>query len=114
MDKGKLLTGRLEHRDVEIPGVGTIRVRGLSRAEVLAVQDAAGPDASKQDIEAHTMAAAMIDPPMTVDEIRQWQASSPAGEMEEATRAVSELCRVGRDDAKAAYKSVRRGRGART
>lgn len=106
--KEALLKKRLPTKTVTVAGVGDVVVRGLSRAEVLAVQVAAGDDPTARDVEAHTLAVALVDPQLTVDEIREWQAASPAGEMEELTRVVSALCKVSADAPKEAYKSVRR------
>lgn len=84
--KDKLLTRRLDEDDVKIPGVGTVRVRGLSRAEVLKIQRL-----GKKDAEAHTMALGLVDPQMTFEEVQQWAAASPAGEMEPVSRRIAEL-----------------------
>lgn len=106
MDKEKLLAPRLEEDDVEIPGVGTVRIRALSRFEVLVTQrgqkrgDALAMDRS-------LLLHGMVDPVLTEDEITRWQKASPAGEIEPITRRIAELSGIGPGSDKEAYKSVR-------
>ncbi|HEV8568984.1 MAG TPA: hypothetical protein VGQ92_18200 [Actinoplanes sp.] len=102
MDKETLLKPRLPEDDVEIPGVGTVRVRGLSRGEVLRGQGLKGVD-----LEAYMLAAGMVDPPMTRDEVKQWQAASPAGELEPVTDVISRLSGLDEGAAKSDVPEVR-------
>lgn len=96
-DKDKLFTRRLDEDDVEIPGVGTARVRALSHHEVLAMRKAADMDMAKFDgprallIERKMIALAMIDPVLTEDEVAAWQENSPAGELADVSDRISEL-----------------------
>jgi hypothetical protein len=87
--KDALLAARLPEDDVEIPGVGTVRVRALSRAEALKVQRL-----GKAEKDAHTIALGMVDPPMSVTDVQRWAESSPAGEMEAVGRRIAELSGV--------------------
>lgn len=109
MDKDKLIGPRhntatgLPEDDVEIEGVGTVRVRGLSRAETFKVQQIKGTEAAEQRI----LAWGLIDPELTENEVRQWQANSPAGEMEPVADKIRELSGLNRGADKEAYKSVR-------
>ena len=107
VSKENLFKDRLEESDVEVPGVGTIRVRALSRSEVLAVQHLGrtgkvGPAA----IERKMLAYALVDPELTEAEVGEWQQASAAGEIEAVTDEVVALS--GMEDmakaAKAAYK----------
>lgn len=85
--KARLLKPRVPEGTVDIPGLGTIRVRGLSRGEVFMTQQAKGAEAMERKV----LALGMLDPVMTEDEVRQWQRSSPAGEMEPVTDKIREL-----------------------
>jgi hypothetical protein len=89
VDKAALLAPRLPEDDIEIPGVGTIRVRALSRAEAMKVQRLPA-----KDRDAHQIALGMMDPPMSVDDVKQWAAASPAAEMEAVSRRIAELSGV--------------------
>jgi len=111
VDKELLLKPRLAEDDVEIPGVGTVRVRALSRAEVLLVRKATdnadsidGPRALV--LERKMLATAMVDPVLTEAEVGQWQEASGAGELEPVTYRIQELSGMLEGSAKAAYKSV--------
>ncbi|XTZ16416.1 hypothetical protein ACQSSU_03160 [Micromonospora echinospora] len=89
VDKAALLARRLPEDDVEIEGVGTVRVRALSRAEAMKVQRLAA-----KERDAHQIALGMMDPPMSVDDVKAWAAASPAGEMERVSRRIAELSGV--------------------
>lgn len=86
VDKAALLAPRLPEDDVEIPGVGTVRVRALSRAEAMKVQRL-----PSKERDAQTIALGMMDPPMSVDDVKAWAAASPAAEMEAVARRIAEL-----------------------
>lgn len=108
MDKDTFLKPRLPEREVEIPGVGTVRVRGLSRAEILSARALSGEDATERFI----LLVALVDPQLTADEVVQWHGSATTAEMSLVLSAIKDLSglEVGAD--KAAYKSVRGGRGS--
>ena len=111
MDKESLLAPRLPEDDVEIPGVGTFRVRALSRFEVLAAQkeQSKGPGF----MERRMLAFGIIGPfTLTEDEVAAWQKASPAGEMEPLAERIAELSGMKSGAHKEAYKSVRGEPGA--
>lgn len=101
MDKEALFRPRLAEDDVEVPGVGTVRVRALSRLEAMHVQDANSPEASERRI----LAAGMVDPPLTEAEARRWQEAAPAGELEPVTDRIAELSGMKPGADKDAYKT---------
>lgn len=110
MDKTKLLNqGTLAEEDVEIPDVGTIRVRALSRYEIMLAGKTTGDDAMA--MEQAMLAMAMVDPKMTKAEIAQWQKVSPIGQMQAVVHKVNELSGVNKESQKEAYKSLRDGPG---
>lgn len=86
MDKSKLLAKRAPgYRDVELE-VGTVRVRGLTRAEVKACRD---KDDDLQ--ENRIIAAAMVDPELTPAEVAEWLDNAPAGEAVAVMEAIKGL-----------------------
>lgn len=124
VDKAKLLAPRaatasgMPEADVEVPGMGTVRVRGLSRAEqLLTVKqgdiDAAGnPDITRvAAIERRMIARAMVDPELTEEEAGQWQTRATNGELEPVTEKISELSGMLPGQAKELTKSVPHGTG---
>jgi hypothetical protein len=105
--KARLLKPRVPEGTVELDGLGTIRVRGLSRGEVFMTQQAKGVEA----MECKILALGMVDPQMTEDEVRQWQANSPAGEMEPVADKIRELSGLNRGAEKEAVQTFRDGSG---
>lgn len=115
--KRQLLTNRVEAQrvPVEIEDLGTVYVRGLSRGEVFAVNkvckkvlDSRGEEQPEtEDLEAHIIARGMVEPTMTVAEVRRWQKGAPAGELDHVADTIRDLSGLGQGARKAAYKSVR-------
>lgn len=85
--KARMLKPRIEEADIDVEGVGTLRVRGLTRGEVFQVQQCKTSDASERKI----LTLAMVDPPLTEGEARAWQENSPAGEIEPVVDRIREL-----------------------
>jgi hypothetical protein len=88
VNKEALFAPRLPEQDVEIPGVGTIRVRALTREEALTVR---GREMPVDEMERRLLEAALIAPALTKGEVRLWQQACPAGELEPVTNAILEL-----------------------
>ncbi|TDB71804.1 hypothetical protein E1211_15225 [Micromonospora sp. 15K316] len=104
IDKAALLRPRCPEQDVDLPGVGTVRVRGLTRAEVLDIGRRANDG---ENTEASALALAMVDPKLTEDEVRQWTEVATFGELEALNHVINKLSGIaGRAD-KEAYKSLR-------
>lgn len=59
--------------DVDLPGGLRVRVRGLTRFELLV--NAKGTDAS-QVIEARNLATCLLEPRMSVEQVERWQRST--------------------------------------
>ncbi len=99
--KARLLKPRLPEADVDVPGVGVVRVRGLNRAEAMRVQSANGTEATERRI----VAFGMVDPPMTEAEVGQWQRAAPAGDLEAVSNKIAELSGMLAESAKEAMKT---------
>lgn len=102
IDKETLLKPRLLEEVFELLSGGEIRVRGLSRAEVLALRT--GPDA---EFEARLLALGVVDPQLTAEEAKAWQDASPAQEIAEVYMKISDLSGMGVNSPKEAYKAFR-------
>lgn len=100
MDRAEFLTPRLPESEVKLD-IGTIRVRGLSRAEALALKGM-----EPEEIEVRALAMGMMDPELTVDDVRVWQSVALADEVKAVLDAIYELSGLREGSAKAAYKSV--------
>lgn len=103
IDKAALLAFRLGDGEHEIPDVGTVRIRGLSRAEVLAAQKLGDVLASDRFM----VSRALLEPTLTEDEVGAWQDSSGAGEIEALTVAIAALSGLGAGAAKSGVSGVR-------
>lgn len=94
IDRDALLARRLEtstgfpEADVEVPGIGTVRVRGLSRFEVLHIQQTKGGPAA---VEVVTVHLGLVEPKLSEDEVKKWQRVSVASELEPITEAIGRL-----------------------
>jgi hypothetical protein len=103
MDKAELLKRRLPEDDVPIEGVGTVRVRGLSRAEAVHVQLAGDP----LERDRRVLAQGLVDPDFMLPfpvlhsigdkpcgkcaPVGQWQECAPAGELEPVSERITQL-----------------------
>lgn len=106
IDKAALLKARFGEEAVEIPGVGEVRVRALTRGEALQVK---GKEQDIAAIEQWVLSRAMVEPEMSEADVKAWQDASPAGELQVVFDAVLRLSGMEQTAAKAAYKSVRGG-----
>jgi hypothetical protein len=101
VDKALLLAPRLAQDEVQVPGVGAVKVRGLTRAEVAKIGNRDGLEAERMAI-----SLAMVDPVLTEDEVGQWQESAPAMEIQPVLVRINELSGLTKQAQKEAYKSV--------
>lgn len=104
IDKAALFEPRLPEEDVTIEGVGCVRIRSLSRAEVLAIK---GVEMPYSEMECKLLAASLVDPVLTAEEVAKWQAASTAAELEPVTKAIMRLSGLEEDTAKQAVKRFR-------
>lgn len=104
VDKAALFTRRLTEEDIELPGVGTIRVRALSRAEALQVTDKKMP---VELMEQKLLSMAMVDPVMSEQDVRAWQEAAGAGELEPVTEVIQRLSGLRKEAAKSGVQGVR-------
>ena len=107
--KARLLKPRITEADVPIEGVGTVRVRGLSRGEVFALRKAKEAGRLKDDAawDRRLVSLAMVNPAMTDEEVGEWQDSSPAGELEDVTKKIQELSGMAEGADKSSVEDVR-------
>ncbi|GIH07500.1 hypothetical protein Rhe02_55670 [Rhizocola hellebori] len=85
---------------VPIPGLGEVRVRGLSRFEAMHVQGL--PNAIAREIE--TVSLAMVEPAMTTAQVKEWMKTGGAGEFEPVSQKIQKLSGMDKGAAKQAYR----------
>lgn len=94
MNKDLLFKPRLTEAELDIPGVGTVRVRTMTREELHSLKD-------KKDTgrgERRVLAACMVDPQITEEEALRWQRAAPAGEVSAVVEKIMELSGLLEDD----------------
>lgn len=102
MDKEALFKARLPEEIVEIPNVGTVLVRGLSRADIHKMRKA---DTSEPgSFERLLLAKAMVDPELTEDEVDRWQEAATSGEVDDVVAVITRLSALDKESAKEKYK----------
>ena len=103
MDKDLLFKPRLTEADVELPGVGTLRVRALNRAEAMRVEGTKGTEARERVI----LSLGMVDPELTEAEVGRWQQAAPAGELQPVALRIAQLSGLLEDAPKEAVETFR-------
>lgn len=91
LDREVLLKVRLAEEVVEIPGLGEVLVRALSRSELHTVR-AIRDDA---DRDAYVLARAIVAPALTDDDARALGLASPGNELDPVFEAVNRLSDAG-------------------
>lgn len=98
-----LLAVQLPEDTVELPGTGkAVKVRSLSRADVVAMRDLSG-----LDLDRFVLAHGVADPALTDEQAGQWLASVNYAVIEAVAQRIVQLSRLAPDSEAAAYKSVR-------
>jgi len=100
MDKDLLFKPRLPEDSVVLPGVGTIRVRGLNRVEALTVEKITDIAARERRI----VSLGMVDPQMSEADVLTWAQAAPADELEQVALKIADLSGILPDSAKAMMK----------
>lgn len=90
IDKNKLIADRVINRTavIEIEGVGKIKIRALSRMELIRSFDIPTADGEQ---ERFVISSAMVEPAMSPDDVKAWQEASPGYEMNYVASKINEL-----------------------
>lgn len=86
-----LFAVQLEEEDYEIPGRGRVRIRALSRTEVL---DVRGKSLPFDEVERRLVSLAMVAPRVSHADVKRWQDGSGAGEIEKLTRRIMQMSKL--------------------
>jgi hypothetical protein len=73
--------------DAALPSGATVRVRGLNRIEAATV----GQQSDLAEQEMRTVALGLVDPSMTLAEVRKWYRTAPAPDIEAVAKAIHDL-----------------------
>lgn len=102
MEKSRLLTPRLPTAEVKLEE-GTIVVRGLSRAEAVALAGITDPE----EIEIKLLTNCLVDPQLSIEEVDAWRKAAPSSEIDPVTNVILELSGLLEGSQKAAMLSFR-------
>lgn len=103
----QLTERELPEDDVEVPGLGWVRVRGLSRAEFLTLREGIDPDKGNPTLtaERRMVVIGMLIPKVTEAQVGKWMKKSNAVELDNVSNRISELSGIDLDAAKEAYRN---------
>lgn len=101
-----LLAARVPEDVAEIKGVGLVKVRGLTRAELHLLTKKDGGNPSPETSDLFYFMRGMVEPKVTETQARAIFETMGFGAIQPVIAKISELSGVSRDDQKAAYKSV--------
>lgn len=103
MDKQALLAEDLPEDVITLPRGGTVTVRALSRREVADIS-AKAPELV--DSEAWMVHLGVVEPRLTIEEVKTWQANSRHGETDYVSTRIAELSGLNPRANKEYYKSL--------
>jgi hypothetical protein len=103
LTREQILNRKLGRETVELPGGGSVLVRGLTRKEAIAVQE----QKTTEDRDNVMISCGMVQPTMSVDDVQAWADTDAAGTMNVVSEAIARLSGMLEDSGKEAYKSPR-------
>lgn len=95
--KEALTTPHIKTDEVEIEGIGSVLVRGLSRWEMI---ETGKLDDNRQKQDNLAISYGLLEPTMDEHEIMAWRKAGAVMELERVARKINELSGVGKDAAK--------------
>jgi hypothetical protein len=104
LSKEDLLKARFGVEEIEIPNVGVVKVRSLSRAQAMSLND---KEMTVAESEQKLLNWAMVEPSLTIAEVKVWQENSPAGELEPIADAILRLSGMEKNAPKQAMRDFR-------
>lgn len=110
MDKSLLLKPRLPESEVDVPDVGIVRVRGLSRLEAIEAtkrQESGGTEALYR----YLLQTGMVDPALTADDVEAWMAAATTDQIDPVAVEIGVLSGVMPESAKEAVRTFRADAG---
>lgn len=96
-NKNAMMVLHVPTAEVELEGIGSVLVRGLTRFESIEIMKLEG-DRQVQDTQA--LVYGLLEPEMSRDEIIAWRKSGALMEIEAVARKINELSGIGKDAAK--------------
>lgn len=104
LSREEILAKRLKERVVEIPGVGQVKVRALTRDQVVKIRSDGEMDIA--EMEQKLITAGLVEPQLSAEDVKAWYEGSPAGELSPVSEAITELSGLSVTAAKSDVPSV--------
>jgi len=89
---------------VQIDGVGAFKIRPLTRAQALEVQELR--EVSLLDAENLLISYGLVDPALTQEEVQRWAENAPAGDLAAVSMGIGRISGMMPDSGKGATKST--------
>lgn len=109
LTREQILARKKGERTVELPDGSEVRIRALTRDEVLQADKMAEEDdhAGRDD---YIIATALVEPALTIEDVKAWGATAPAGDLVTITEAIAEESGLKQGAPKSGVPAARRKR----
>lgn len=104
LTRDEILARKTGRGTVELPGGGTVEIRGLSHAEVIEGQTITDLNERNCFMVAH----ALVDPAMTIEDVIEWSREGAAGDITTVCEHVQVLSRLTEGAGKSRVSRARR------
>lgn len=104
LSRADILARKIGKGVATLPDGSTVGIRGLTRDEVLTVQEQSDSIARRDTL---IVAAGMTDPKLSVDDVAAWAAAANAGDITAVSDAIAELSGLGQGAGKSGVPAPR-------
>lgn len=104
LSKEDLLKVTFGVEEFDVPGIGPVKVRALTRSEALQVK---GKELPVAEVEQKLLAWAMVEPALSEEDVKAWQDVVPAGLLEPLVDKIAVMSGMKKEAPKAAYADFR-------
>lgn len=102
LTRDQILARKTGRGTVTLPDGSTVAIRALTREEVVRAQDKPAHERSL-----YYIAAGMVEPALSLEEVKAWAESAPAGDLVAVEEGIAELSGLTEGAGKRAYKRPR-------
>jgi hypothetical protein len=88
LTRDEILARRTGRGSATLPDGGTVAIRALTRDQIMEVQD---QSRTLQERDTLMIALGMTDPVMTEEEVAEWAANAPAGDLTAVSEGIADL-----------------------
>jgi hypothetical protein len=88
LTRDEILARRTGRGSATLPDGGTVAIRALTRDQIMEVQD---QSRTLQERDTLMISLGMTDPVMTEEEVAEWAANAPAGDLTAVSEGIADL-----------------------